>query len=208
MNEELIKKIRELLSKHGVEDEKVELIVDELNEDATAGDPADGKPTDSANTEEKTTPQAPVENDGGKGDPVLPTDKPAPVDEPVGPAQVSPDAQTQAPDGTLVNPADFVNENAPVEPDEPPVANPNAPTPNEPASPDVELLTKIDEQAKTIDGLKARIESLVDALEQAGIINGTDNSFGVDKKPTAPANSDEGVELDEVIDRINRGSRF
>ena len=186
-NERLAKKLAKLLVKAGLDEDKVDDIVgqveEELAEEGTPGDdpvPPEGDPI----------PPTPDQEEKG-GDP-------APNEDP----QPSPQADPE-PQGDPVPPLPPEGDPQPEPgPELPPeVVPPPAPT----IDPSVveELRGALEEQKKANEGLLARVDSLEQALKAAGILEGTP-SVGVEPNPTLPdAPNGQGAILDEVLKQIN-----
>lgn len=196
LNERLEKKLAKILTKAGLDEEKVNAIVDEVEEALTEEvAPEEGNPEEAPippSAEEIVAP------DQVEGDPA-PEEIPAPQEE-----------ETSAPtDGSIESALQELaaQEEAPVPP-QPEV--PVDPATQEPLIPQVdpnlvqELQTQLGEANKTIEGLVARIDSLEEALKGAGVI--TSSSALGDEKPriTPNANRENGDEaFDEVLAAIN-----
>jgi len=210
MNEELKKELIESLKSHGVEEEVIDKVVndleaekdDKLEDEKQEGD-LTGDVDDKAELdgEETPTPEsndaAPVEN---------PTDVPPTEDEaPVPPADdVAPISNPE--DNQLPQGLDEVDPTAPVN-DVPPQVDEIQP--QVPAQPNAEMRSVIDEQDKVIKGLEARIASLEDALKKGGIL--TDeadedkSSYGVyENQVDANHSVDDEKELDDILFKFNK----
>lgn len=181
MNEELIKMIRELLAKAGVEEEVVAQVEKALTE-SLAGTTQEEEP--------EPTPNEPETDE----EPTEPTESES--------VDTSEEAEPTEQEGQ-------VEEVAPAE--ETPVVEPETPAPFDPAP----LLAKVDEQAgiideqnKTIEGLTARVDALVQALTAAGIIENSGatatSNTDVVPSPSAPSNDDTDNPMDKVLNQINR----
>lgn len=183
MNEKLEKKIRKLLAKAGLEEEEVQNIVDEIN---------------NSNVEEVEE-GAPVEEE------VNPAENPEVVEEV--PADVPP-VEEQAVEEVApaeIPPEVAESEALPLAEEQPPVEEV---APVQEPGPDplvVELQGLLQEAQKAIDGLTARIGSLEEALQSAGVVEGGNNAEVGDETPKlTPQHDDEGEKvLDDVLRQIN-----
>lgn len=216
----MLDKIREVLKKHGLEEEEVGEVVTELTETA----PADDKSNDPVDDTPAPADDAPAQegDDAPKGD-VPPAD-----DSDVPPADSSDDVKPESDD---VPPADDVppSDDAPkgelpegveeIDPMNPPVDdtpapevdNPIAPTPD--VNPEIaELRGKLEESEKKCQGLASRIDLLEEALKSAGIMEETSKSdtaeVGIDDPSRTPDfNDDAEIDLDDVVAEINKARR-
>lgn len=182
MNEKLEKKIRKLLAKAGLEEEEVENIVDEINnsaaedveEDAPVEEQVDPTPNPEVVEEEVPVDVPPVEE--------------VPVEE-----EVAPEIPPEVEEGEALPPAEEqpLEEVAPVEQ----------------AGPDpivIELQSQLAEAQKAIEGLTARIGSLEEALENAGVVEGNNAEVGDETPKLTPQHDDEGENvLNDVLRQIN-----
>ena len=204
-----LEKLKKVLAENGLSEEEIAKIIAELenNESDNENDGNDdGKPeedeptsTDDDSNEEDDLPPASKENGNGEGEIPQSENEPSPAEVPPLP-----------PEGNVPQ-----NEELPPVPptDVPPVDEPTVPpqdptVPQAPTGPDPELLGKIEEQAKTIDGLLARIESLEEALKKSGILDGNTEEVGTDK-PNVPDSASAQVndEFDDVLGEINRRAK-
>jgi len=205
--EKLAKKLKKILAKAGLDEEKIDEVVDEV-ESATSEEDI---PDDVNHVDEgaPTPSDEPVEEPSDEE--VPPKEQPVeepPVEEPpveeVPPVEVPP-VPAQPGDGSIesvVN--DFVNGVAPQEEPQPEVPPEVAPIVPPQADPQVQdLLARVEELSKANEGLLTRIASLEDALRQAGIIDGT-QELG-DERPTLPenANNGQGNILNDILKQIN-----
>jgi len=206
MNEELMKKLVEVLKSRGLSDEDIESVKLELTEKTedkkTPEEPKDDdvptpptkeskEPEEEAKVEEKE--EQPAEtNDGGEKveekeevseeDKVEETPAPAPEEE-----------NNNLPEGVK----EFDPENPSVE---------EQPSPEAPASPDYEamyneLKSQLEEERNARAGLEARLESALSALEESGVISSA--------KPSAspigvhdPAKVDDFHEHETTMDAV------
>lgn len=189
MNEKLKKKLQKLLSKAGLDEDKIEKVLAEVenpNEDTDKG-------------EEETVETAPVVE--GEGEPA-PVDEPLPdnVDENAEPQPEVPQAMADVPPTEEQPMPQPPVEETPVQEEQPvPVPQPDG---------QMQELLKANEELKgALDGLMNRINALEQALKDGGIMedsNGED--VGVDK-PNAPANNPVDDPMTEVLAQLNRGRR-
>lgn len=185
-NERLAKKLAKLLVKAGLDEDKVDDIVgqveEELAEEGTQGGdpvPPEGDPIPPTPTQEEPS-----------GDPI-PQEEPDQEPEPQG-DPVPPDEGAIPPE---VPPQEVPPQEVP--PELPPISQAD-PT-------EIEALkAELEEQKKANEGLLARVDSLEKALKAAGILEGTPESVGVEPNPTLPdAPNGQGAILDEVLKQIN-----
>lgn len=221
----MLDKIREVLKKHGLEEEEVGEVVTELTETAPADDKSDDPVDDTPAPADDTSAQE--GDDAPKGD-VPPAD-----DSDVPPADSSDDVKPESDDDPSADdvPADDVppSDNAPkgdlpegmeeIDPVNPPVDdtpapdvdNPIAPTPD--VNPEiVELRSKLEESEKKCQGLASRVDLLEEALKSAGIMEETSKSdnaeVGIDDPSRTPDfNDDAEIDLDDVVAEINKARR-
>lgn len=195
--EKLLKKLRKLLGKAGLEEEKIESIVSEVQSEDEETDsepvgekepvetspekPSETPETPSSESESKPE-ETPVEHEGGEGEggegepstPVVPTETPT---------DVVPPTET------------------PVEPTEP--TEPVAPV--EPVEPEVDYKTMYEESQKVVDALTKRVDSMEDALKKANILRDEAEQVGLGNGSGTPANDAEGDPMSAVLSKLNRG---
>lgn len=211
--DKLIKKLKKLLSKNGVDESKIESIVSELEdtdeEDKDVDveidvdtDKEEDTPAEDVAPVEESEPVAdpePVEEPSGEGEPA-----PAVEPEPVNETPVDPVPETEAPvnpDGSVdVDPSAIGEEPVP----EAPVEEP-APAPVAEPSEIEELRTALADKDRVIEGLTARVDALETALKDAGVIKeGSDKSepIGSDT-PILPGNVSTDDPMEDVLREIN-----
>lgn len=215
MDKKTIDKVLAILSKHGVKEEVISEVETELSDKAPEDNPAPAE----EEVKEPTPDLPPVEGKGdvppvskpepaeGDGEPeaesTTPSDVPAEPEGDVPPADVppvEPEADSALPEGATE--VDLSGELPPV--DEPAPAEPAEPL--APVVPD-ERDAKIEEQAKTIDALKRRLDSMEEALRKGGILSDekpSEESYGVDDPTHISDNRDDDELLDSVIAEINK----
>ena len=190
--EKLLKKLKKLLKKAGVEDEKVEKIVAELESDDDPGEPTPDAPTDEEHNE-------PIQEELPPEEPPLPDD---PGDVPP-PEEVPPLPPEDAPVPPVEEQLPPAEEVPPVEPPVPPMAS----------GIDIEGIMSAMEELKSalaekdavIEGLSQKVDSLAEALKTSGVIQ--DDGATPEVKPTAPANPvQETGGLDDFLAQINAGT--
>lgn len=220
MDKETLDKIREVLKKHGLEEEEVSEVVSELTESA----PADETPEDHVDETPAPVEDAPVEEgdktpegdvppaDEGDAEPAEPSEPDVKPEEDVVPPTDDEPVAPEAPKADLpegVEEIDPANPpvDEPVEPVEPAVA----PTPE--VDPVIaELQGKLEESEKKSAGLEERIHLLEEALKSAGIMEETSKSesaeVGIDDPSRAPDYKDDAeIDLDDVVAELNKVRR-
>lgn len=195
-NEKLEKKLKKILAKAGLDEEKVDAIVDEVESELAEEDvPEDANPVEEVaaqpSEEEVVEPEAQEEEQ------VAPSEDEVPPQEEVVPPG----------DGNI---EEALNELAAQEegvatPEEvvpPAPAQEQLPPPIDPSQIE-QLAHDLGEANKTIQGLLARIDSLEEALKGAGVIT-SDSKVG-DENPRITPNASAGQEdaFDNILDVIN-----
>lgn len=181
MNERLEKKLRKILSKAGLNEDKINELVDQVKEDKAEevsenGDNPDGASV-SLDENENVTPSGDEED--------VTTD---PMQEAASEVVTpTPPMETPQPSESDVVPPDQ--------------AIPSVPTidPNQLA----QLMTDYQEMKKANEGLLARVESLESALRESGVISS--NSVLGDENPRVTPNSNTQMSnpMDDVLREIN-----
>lgn len=189
---DLIEKLRAILTELGVEPEKIEAALAALSEDAAPVSP-EGEGENPSTSSEESVPEEsvaadvpPAEGEGAVDIP--PEDVPAdpesvpPTDVP--PVDVPPTDLPPAPEGAV----------PPAMPELPPMVSIeefNA------------LKADLEETKKANEGLRAAVDSLKEALTAAGIIDGASaTSVGIDS-PSAPGHSNVSTVMDDILAEIN-----
>lgn len=202
--DKLIEKIKKLLSKHDVSQEKIDAVVEELKGEEPKDDPTpvddksvDTPVVDEGNPVDEPTPSATVEEgpvNDGEVPPVA-----GPVDAPVPPVDTP---TTPNPDGSMdVDPNNMPKDN--LDDGVTPPANPEVPATQDDARM-TELLQKVDEQNGVIETLKSEISSLKEALVEGGIMvkESATGQIGADGSKL-PANDPIDDPMDKVLNEIN-----
>ena len=200
-NEKLAKKLKKILAKAGLDEDKIDEVVEEV-EEATSEEVVE----EDGNPEEAQVP--PTEEEGGEVPPevveeVVNEEQPAPQEAPL--EGEAPIEEVPPTDGSIEQ---ALGELAAQEQGEVP-QEVVAPTPDQAPLPPIdptlveELKTQLGEANKTIEGLTARIDSLEEALRSAGVIS-SDSKLG-DETPriTPNANQESEDAFDEIINHIN-----
>lgn len=217
MDKESLDKIRKVLEKHGLEEE----VISEVEEELTEKTPADETTKDPDPAENN----APSEDASIKGEGEAPVsdDKPAtsdddastddnvpandPTDDPADKAPVNdPEENTPAVDGAVDALPNGVEE-----------VTPGADTPAEDASvqPEAgaekigELTAMLEEYKKANEGLLARVDALESALKESGIMADTPkggNSVGLDDPTRTPDYHDDEADFDAMLDKFNKNN--
>lgn len=182
MNERLEKKLRKILSKAGLNEDKINELVDQVKEDKAEevsenGDNPDGASV-SPNENENVAPSGDEED--------VSTD---PMQE------ATPDVVPPTPPMETPQPSDVVPEDQAIPP--------TAPVPTIDPNQFAQLMTDYQEMKKANEGLLARVESLESALREAGVISG--NSVLGDENPRVTPNSNTQMSnpMDDVLREIN-----
>lgn len=201
MNEKLLKKLRESLTKAGLAEEEIEGVIQEVETEE------DETPVGEAPIAEEETETAEEPKEAEKGEI---GDEPT---EPAGEEEAAPEVTEEEPTEEPIEEPAPEPEPEPEAGPEPTVeAAPEEPTPEEaPAQPQptVDYEAKYREAMKAIEGLTFRFESLTDALEKAGVLMpsaGQAPAVGVDDN-YIPANDTE-TPMDDIVARINKGRRY
>lgn len=192
---DLIEKLRAILTELGVEPEKIEAALAALSEEETPVPPE-------VNGEEPISPsEEPVQEEPVAAD-VPPIVEEEPVEVPVEETPIDPASVPQE----EVPPVDV----PPVEEPVPPVQE-GAPVPPMPELPPMVSIeefnavkTDLEETKKALEGMKAAYDSMKEALTAAGVIDGASaTEVGIDN-PSAPGHSNVSTVLDDVLAEINR----
>lgn len=209
MNEKLAKKLSKILAKAGLEDDEVEKILADVEEALAEEVPQEGD-----NPDENQLPPSEEEGDvppseEGAGD--VPPDGDLPIPPtPEGdvPPQEGDALPPQEGDGSIEDAlGQLAAQEGDLVPPQPQEEVP--PVPQEPQVPQfdpsviVELTGKLDEANKTIDALKAQVDSLFNSLKEAGVISGGESIGDETPRVTPNANSDQEDAFDDIIATIN-----
>lgn len=209
MNEKLAKKLGKLLAKAGLDEDKINEILSEVDDAVTEEGVQDDVNPENAQPGEGAVPSDEVVEEGaGEG---APSDLPIPpTEEVVGQVddQVAPTEEETVPptDGSIESALDELaaQEGGQVPPTEP-IA------PEQPQVPIVDptlvsqLQNDLGEALKTIDGLSARIQSLEESLKTAGVITDGGSQLGDENRPLGQsANHDAGADaFDDILAKLN-----
>ena len=193
---DLIEKLRAILTELGVEPEKIEAALAALSDEETPISP-EGNGEEPSTSSEEPVPEEPVAAD------VPPVVEEEPIATPV--------------EEGVVDPASVPVEEVP--PVDVPQEEPVPPLPEEgaPAVPPMPELppmvsseefnavkTDLEETKKALEGIQAAYESMKEALTAAGVIDGASaTEVGIDR-PSAPGHSNISTALDDVLAEINR----
>lgn len=193
-----LEKLKKILSKLGLDEEKQKEILDIVN-----SDDKDVEEDDAKIVEEEQVEETPAEESSPEGDGDAPSEEPDPVDPPEAPVEEPTPVEeppveesSPLPDGiTEVDPNTLG--------DVPPEPNPEEPVPT-PDVPSVDYEAKLAAQEELINAQKARIDSLEEALKKAGILDdtGVTNQVGTDDNQ-APANDPIDNPVQRVLKEIN-----
>lgn len=191
MNEKLAKKLKKILAKAGLDEDKIDEIVEEVVEATT-----EEEVINENDNPDNVTPDQPSEETQVEETPAPTNEEVPPVQEEVPPTDGNIEQALQelaAQEQGEVPPTDAVpptQEQAPV----PPVVDPSATE---------ELKASLREANKTIEGLTARIDSLEQALKAAGVIT-SESKLGDETPRITPNANQENVDVfDDVLATIN-----
>lgn len=209
MNEKLAKKLSKILAKAGLEEDKVDEILADVEEALAEEGAQEGD-----NPEETPLPPS-EENEGdvppseeGAGDVPQEGDAPIPpeLEGDVPPEEGAP-LPPQEGDGSI---EDALGQLAAQEGDVPPAPQEEVPPiPQEPQLPPIDpsiisdLTNQLGEANKTIEALKAQVDSLYAALKEAGVISGGTNIGDETPRVTPNASSDQEDAFDDILATIN-----
>lgn len=209
MKEKTLKKIKKLLAKEGVEEDKIDSIVAEIeateegDENLPLGD--EGIPTPEGEEGNPIPPEVASDEgdevvvEEGAGEvppsadavpPEIPSDAIPPIEEE---PQIPVDGSIEQAVGDLIG-------------DQPQEAVPQELAPEVPPVPQIDpqqfqdLVSQLEELQKANEGLLARIGSLEEALTNAGVIEGGSQSALGDERP----NLNEGNKADNTLDQVLR----
>lgn len=200
MKEKLLKKIIGLLSKNGVPEETIAKVEEDLKSEPEETTEPEETPSadetepasDESNGEEVSTPTP--EDVEVQASEVPPTDVP--------PAEETPNEEIPEPTPVDETPSEV-----------PPVEEPT-PAPVETPAPQAdprldEAITTIEELKGTVADLGGKLENVLNALKEGGILaeEGNVQTVGVDN-PTAPALENGEETIEDITKRLNSKSRF
>ena len=188
---DLIEKLRAILTELGVEPEKIEAAVAALSEDA----PVEEEPVVEGNGEEPSTPveepvqeEVPVVPEGE-----VPSEEEGEIVAPQEEVPVDPESVPPVPPEEIVPP---VEEGAvPPMPELPPVVSLeefNA------------VKTDLEETKKALEGLTAQNQALLEALQSAGVISGSVGSQIGNGTPSLPQAQNSDSTMDDILREINK----
>ncbi len=208
MNEKLAKKLKKILAKAGLEEDKIGEIVEEV-EGAIAEEVTDedGNPAEPPlpPSEENGDVVPPIEEGAGdvppQGDlPIPPTEEVVPPTE----GDVPPEVPPQEGDGSIEAALSQLAQQE-GQPTLPPQEGDVPPAPIAPIEdPRIgELESQLGEANKTIEALSARVDSLLEALKEAGVISGSSALGDETPRVTPNANHNEEDAFDDILATIN-----
>lgn len=208
MNEKLAKKLSKILAKAGLEQDKVEEILADVDKAlAEEGAPEGDNPDENQlppSEEEGDVP--PTEEGAGELPPEGELPIPPSTDD-VPPA--SDELPPQEGDGSIEDALSQLaaqEEGAPVPPQPQEEVPPTPEVPPVPAiDPNVigELTNQLGEANKTIEALKAQVDSLYAALKDAGVISGGTNIGDETPRITPNASAENEDAFDDILATIN-----
>ena len=158
-----IEKLKESLKANGVDEETIAKVLADLEEKPEGKDEENNEPQGEGKPEE--------------GEPTPNPDEVPPQDTPSENNEGDPQEEGELPPDGEVPPTPNPEELPPEVPPQDVPPTPEEPTPEVPPVPPfdpTELIGKVDELGKTIEGLLARIGSLEDALKGAGVLEKPD----------------------------------
>lgn len=219
MEEKLAKKLNKVLSKAGIDEDKIANILDEVEKTLAEEEvKEDDNPVEDAepvveekeeitdaDKDGKEKVEEEIKEEMKEEQPLDPVED-APVEEGVAPVDAEQDGSIESAINSMVG-----QQEEGVAPVEEVAEQPVPEVPNAPVV-DIDQVNKLgndlQEANKTIEGLIARIDSLESALKQSGIM--TDGGVAIgDEQPklTPNANAFGGNPIDDVLDHIN-GRRY
>lgn len=166
-----IEKLKETLKANGIDDETIAKIIADMEKK-----PEEGEKPQEGDEPKGDEPQG--EGDPEKGEPTPTPEDVNPEDVPSENNEGDPQGEGELPPDEEVPPTPNPEELPPEVPPEVVPPTPEEPGPEVPPVPPfdpTELLGKIDEMGKSIEGLLARIGSLEDALKGAGVLEKSDD---------------------------------
>lgn len=217
--EELLSKLVSVLKAHGLADEEIEKVKLELSEEPEDKE-SEEKP------EEK--PETPSEEDSvAEGEEEVEESKES---EPVESEPSEEDKSAEEPPMEEPEMIPEAEPELPVEPEEPEQpemeesekpelpegveeVDPNMPTPEtmEPQGPSAadfeKVLSRLDEKDKAIEGLQAKVESLLEALEKSGVVSGVKNmstEVGIDDGTRVMDFHSDETAVDDIVNELNK----
>ena len=182
MNERFLKKLSKLLIKSGLDEEKIKQIMSSV----TAEDePEEEAPVEEVSEEVETEEPTPVEDAAPETESEVPEE--TPVEQPAEDMQPAHEEASETEENGI-----------PGQP-EMPVAEPQ---------PAVDYQPQIDEMKAALEGMSARIESLLENLTKSGILSVVDEKtpIGVENN-NIPANQTSAEDAMQcALNKLNRGS--
>lgn len=183
MNERFLKKLSKLLTKSGLDEEKIKQI---MNSVTAEDEPEEEAPVEEVSEEVETETPAPVEDTAPETESEVPEE--TPVEQPAEDMQPAPEETPETEENGMM-------EKQP----EMPVAEPQHA---------VDYQPQIDEMKAALDGMSARIESLLENLTKSGILSVVDEKapIGVENN-NIPANQTSAEDAMQcALNKLNRGS--
>lgn len=185
---EMIEKLRAVLTELGVEEEKIEAAIAALSEEEPVEEPTAGE-----GEEPSTADETPVEEEmPAAEEPVV---EPVPVENSQEEIPVDPEQEAAVP---------------PVEEEVPPVDAP-AEIPPMPELPPMVSLEEfnavkadLEETKKALEGIQQSNQALLEALKSAGVVDGGSFSQLGEDNPSAPSRTMVDTTMDDVLREINR----
>lgn len=198
-NEKLEKKLKKILAKAGLDEDKIDKVIDDVEGELAEEDtPDDVDPEESAPNPESEEVEEPNEEPSEEEPQVEENPAPSPSDE----NGVVPGSNEEAVGGLVEGLQPEVPPQPPIPPEEEVVTPAPAPVPQIDPGQIQDLISKVEELTKARDGLLNRVASLEDALKKAGVIEGS--PVVGDERPTLPESANgQGDLLKEVLAQIN-----
>lgn len=209
MNEKLAKKLEKLLAKAGLDEDKIDEILSEVEEASAEESAPDGDNPDENQVPPSDENGANEPTEEGAGD--VPPEGELPIPpEPQGDVPPEGDVPTQEGDGSIGDAlAQLAAQEGDVVPPQPEGEVP--PTPDQaPAAPQFDptvieqLTSQLGEANKTIEALKTQVDSLYEALREAGVISGESKLGDETPRVTESASTDASADaFDDILSVIN-----
>lgn len=212
---ELLDKLVSVLKAHGLAEEEIEKVKLELSEEPENKE-SEEKPEEEpeATSEEDSVAEGEEEvEESEESKPVEsePSEEEKPAEEP---PMEQPEMESEA------EPVAEESEQPMEEPEKPELPegveemNPEAPMVEEPMEPqgpsaaDFErVLSRLDEKDKAIEGLQAKVESLLEALEKAGVVSNVQhmsNEVGIDDGTRVMDFHSDETAVDDIVNELNK----
>lgn len=216
--EELLSKLVSVLKAHGLADEEIEKVKLELSEEpedkeseekpeekpetpSEEDSVAEGEEEVEESEESEPVESEPSEEDKSAEEPPMEQPEMAPEAEPVAEESIEPEQpEMEEPEKSeLPKGMEEVDPNMPT---------PETMEPQGPSAADFEkVLSRLDEKDKAIEGLQAKVESLLEALEKSGVVSGVKNmstEVGIDDGTRVMDFHSDETAVDDIVNELNK----